>query len=98
MITVTEEAIAQIGVLRNEIIELHKDLLNGAKNLLLTYEQNRNGLGYHNQSIENLLNELINDSSNDADVKKLTRRLKLSAQIRQKHIENNLYAGGSKRR
>lgn len=95
-LTVSEEAINQANALRTQVIELHKDLLGGAKALLLAYTENKSGLGYHDTEIEHLLEALVEDSNDSATVKKLTRKLKLTAETIRAHQENNGYSGKSR--
>lgn len=91
-ITVTEEAIAALRTLRLRIMELHKDLLLATKTLANVYQENETGLGYHKNSIRALLEALESEGETSGDpVKKLTLRLKLSADNRQAIIDNDPY-------
>lgn len=92
---VSEEAIAAERTLSSRLNELHKDLLVGTKNLLLAYDENRQGLGQHTDDIQALLSALVSLSEGGAasPVKKLVRRLTLSANNRQHHLDNSLYHG-----
>lgn len=90
-LSVSEDAIQAENNLRIRVIELHKDLLNATKKLLDDYAQNQNGLGRHNNSIQELLQDLEDESHDDKSVKILVRRLKLSAANRQHHLDENNY-------
>ena len=90
-LTVSEEAIAAENNLKNRVTELHKDLLTASKSLITTFDENKQGLGYHYNDIKTLLEALANDSSDTAHVKKLVRRLKLASMNRQIHMDMNQY-------
>ena len=90
--TVTQESIDKLRQMRLRVIELHKDLLNGTKQLAEAFQTEQNGLGYHSASIEQLLEDLAFDGESSGEpVKKLTRKLKGSADTRQKHLDENNY-------
>lgn len=96
MLTVTEEAITQLYSLRNRVIELHKDLLQGARNLTVSYGEHASGLGAHNDEIKQLLEALIEDSGDAVTIKRLTRKLDLSAKVIKVHRDNSVYTGKTK--
>lgn len=93
---VTEEAIAAMRGANSQFREVHKELLGYAKSLILTYGENCDGLGQHNQSIEELLQQLVDTSGDERAVKKLVKKLTKSCTVISDHIEHNLYAGKSK--
>ena len=90
---VTEEVIAAIKSLRLRVIELHGDLIDAQKKLANKFEENEQGLGSSSsvQDIRRLLEELGEYGSQDASspVKKLTRRLKISARVREEEINGS---------
>lgn len=94
-INISDEAISREKTLRSEVIALHKDLYQGAKALITVYNENRAGLGYHDQIIMQLLEDLASESGETSKVAVLTKTLKYSAQNRQAHKDN---PGYSKRR
>lgn len=94
-INVSDEAIDREKTLRSEVIALHKDLYQGAKNLITAYNENSAGLGEHNKDIEQLLEDLVSESGETSKVAVLTKVLKFSTQNREAHKGNSPY---SKRR
>lgn len=97
-LTVSEEAILAERELASRLRNLHKDLLVGTKNLATAYQENQNGLGSHSGDIEALIGALVAlaDGGSSVAVKKLVRRLTLSANNRQQHRDNSLYRGRSR--
>ncbi len=91
-INISEEAIASEKTLRSEVKTLHKDLYQGAKNLITVYNENRAGLGYHDQMILQLLEDLASESGETSKVAKLTKVLKFSEANRQAHIDDPNYS------
>lgn len=85
---ISDEAIDREKTLRTEVIALHKDLYLGAKNLITVYNENRAGLGHHDQIIMQLLEDLASESSETSKVAVLTKVLKFSAQNRQAHKDD----------
>jgi hypothetical protein len=91
-LTVTTEAVQATRALRSQVIELHKDLLNATKGLVEAFAENQRGLGAHSESIKTLLENLATEGTASGEpVKKLTRKLKVSADIRQANIDNPHY-------
>ena len=91
-LTVTQEAIQATRALRSRVTELHKDLLTATKNLATTFGENQQGLGAHSKSIQELLNDLDSEGNDSTEpVKKLTKKLKISADTRQAHLDKNTY-------
>lgn len=91
-INVSEEAINREIALRSEVIVLQKDLYQGAKNLIEVYIENRSGLGYHDDIIKQLLEDLASESGETSKVKVLTKVLKFSSENRQAHRDNPGYS------
>ena len=94
-INVSDDAIGREKVLRSEVIALHKDLYQGAKNLINVYNENQTGLGNNNAQILELLEDLASESGETSKVAVLTKVLKFSTQNREAHKGNSPY---SKRR
>ncbi len=92
MITVTPEAVTSMRALAQEITQLHQQLQNDANSLIIVFEENRGELGAHSAKIAALMEALGDVTRNIAPVKKLVRRLKLSADIRQAHITGTIPA------
>ena len=90
-INISDEAINSETILRSEVIALHKDLYQGAKNLISVYNENREGLGYHAPIILQLLEELASESGETSKVSVLTKALKFSQFNRQAHKDNPGY-------
>lgn len=88
-IKVTEEAMQAMDALSGNVRELLKDILEAAKHLINTYEENSDGLGRHNDSIKNLLESLAQFSGDEEKSKTLVKRLKLQKKLIEKHIEIN---------
>ena len=95
-LNVTEEAIAAMRAANIQFLEVQKELLLHSKALLLTYGDNSDGLGRHNQSIEALLQQLVETSGDEREVKKLVKKLTRSCNTIAAHIENDLYRGRSR--
>lgn len=93
---VTEEAIAAMKAANTQFLEVQKELLGYSKALLLTYGDNKDGLGRHNQSIETLLQQLVETSGDEKEVKKLVKKLTRSCNTIAAHIEHDLYGGKSR--
>lgn len=89
---ISDEAISREKTLRSEVIALHKDLYQGAKKLITVYNENRAGLGYHDQMILQLLEDLASESGETSKVAILTKVLKFSAQNRQAHKDEPGYS------
>lgn len=90
-LNVSEEAIQALHAVNNRVREVHKELLEDAKVLITTYGENKEGLGQHNSSIEELLNQLVDVSGDEKAVKKLVKSLTLASNIIREHIEHDLY-------
>lgn len=95
-LNVTEEAIQALNAANSNVRQLHIELLNQAKALIHTYSDNQDGLGRHNSSIEALIQQLVDDSGDEKEVKKLVKKLARSANIIAQHIEHDLYKGRSR--
>ena len=95
-INVSDEAIQQEQALRSQVRALHKDLLQGAKALITSFNDNQAGLGAHDQTIYQLLEELATESGDASSVKRLSAVLGKSAEIRQAHRDSNSYSGKSR--
>ncbi len=91
MLKVTEESVHALRNLDTQITECHKALLENSRNLISVYEENKGGLGYHSDELRKLIENLMLLTDNAGKpIRRLSRRLKTSADIRQKHIENSL--------
>lgn len=95
-LNVSQEAIQALRAANSKVRELHIELLKQAKSLVLTYGDNKDGLGQHDSSIENLLSQLVDTSGDEVEVKKLVKKLTLSANLIADHIEHDLYKGRSR--
>ena len=96
---VTSEAIQALKTLKSRAEELHQDLLTGTSTLKTAFDENKNGLGAHSNSISKLLEDLgAEGTSAGTPVKKLTRRLDTSIVIRQKVIDDDPYSAGGRSR
>ena len=96
-LNVSHESVTALKTMSTRLKELQEDLKSGASTLDTVFQENEKGLGQHSASISELIQEL-KDATNDASgpVKKLIRRLLLSADVRQKHIDNDHYSGAKK--
>lgn len=98
-IGVNDAVIAAEQALESRLLELRLDTLNGAKQLISTYQENSSGLGAHSASIQALLEDLAAFATGDATapIKKLTKRLKRDYTNRKDFMENNPYGSGRSR-
>lgn len=90
-LNVTQEAIDALKAANSKVRELHIELLNQAKTLIQTYDENKDGLGRHNTSIVELLQQLVDNSGDEREVKKFVKKLTMASSIIAHHIENDLY-------
>ena len=92
---VTQESIAALKTMSTRLQELQKDLQAGASSLEAAFNENKDGLGAHSTSILTLIQELKKYTGDVAGpsgpVKKLVKRLQVSADVRQKHIDTDHY-------
>lgn len=93
-LAVTSEAIAAERSLAARVAELHAALLCEVRELNTCFEENKAGLGRHSDSIGRLLEALEAGQEENRTVKKLTRRLRLDADIRQAHINGEFPSAG----
>lgn len=93
---VSEEAVRAI---RSTSAQLEKAVEKTAREeglLAAVFEENEDGLGAHAAAIRTLLEELRTlEKEAEMPVKKLMLRLQRAAFIRQRHIDQNAYGGGS---
>lgn len=94
-IAVTDQAKQALNTLSGNVTELSIDLLNAAKNLMNVYEENKDGLGYHNASIQELLDDLATFTADESKTKILIKRLRIHRKLIEWHINNNNHAVGS---
>lgn len=95
--TTTEEAIQAFTTLATSLDEAVLELKAAHATLQSSYETNKEGLGYHSESIQNLLDELVaieEDATNP--VKKLVLKLTRAAAVRCRNKEKNVYGGKSR--
>lgn len=91
---ITPEVIEQMKTLAENIAETTEELENTVSSLLSVYEENQDGLGAHSDSILDLLFDLKRIANEAyAPCAKLSLKLVKAAMIRQKHLEDNVYAG-----
>jgi hypothetical protein len=90
-LNVSEQAIQALKTANSQVRELHIELLNYAKALLLAYGENQDGLGQHNSSIEDLLQQLVDTSGDEKAVKRLVKKLTAASNTIALHIEDDLY-------
>jgi ABC-type transporter Mla subunit MlaD len=90
---VTEEAIQALKAANSKVNELHIELLQQAKALILTYGNNQTGLGRHNNSIETLIQQLVDTSGDEKEVKRLVKKLTRVSNTIADHIKHDLYKG-----
>lgn len=94
---VNAQAIQALKNLRSRVLELHEDLEKGTQQLRSVFDENEKGLGSHSDSIRSLLEELESSgSSAGKPVKKLARRLVLSAEVRQASMDTDAYRSKSR--
>lgn len=95
-LAVNEQSVEVLNGLAEQLLEITNVISSETASLKAVYEENQNGLGNHAADIKNLIDDL---ATNEADagklIMKLGLKLKRSAMIRQKHIDNNLYANGT---
>lgn len=92
-IAVTEEAIKAEFELARKLKQMQDDLIRNAEKLLSSFEENKSGLGAHADELNNLLETLrkLTIGTPDLCLKKLIRRLNLSAKNRQMHLDSSIY-------
>ena len=93
-LAVTSEAITAERCLAAQVAELHAALLCEVRELNTCFEENKAGLGGHSASIGSLLESLEVGQEENRAVKKLVRRLRLDADIRQAHINGEFPSTG----
>lgn len=94
-IATTEQAKEALGTLSGNVTELSKDLLTSAKNLMIVYDENKDGLGYHNASIQKLLEDLATFTADESKTKILIKRLRNHRNLIDWHMNNNNHSVGS---
>jgi len=94
VLTVTEEAIAALAQLSEELRAASDAIRSEAELLAAAFENHADGLGPHAASIQVLLDEVWQMEKNaSVPVKKLGIKLQRSAMIRRKLLEENRYEG-----
>lgn len=97
VITTTEEAIQVLGTLATSLADAMLELKAAHKTLQSSYEANEDGLGYHSESIQGLLDELAAiEEDATGPVKKLVLKLRLAIKCRSSNKEKNVYGGKSR--
>jgi len=92
-ISVTAQAIAALKKMREDLEYLNVALTDEVNRLTDAFEQNRQGLGPHEASIRQLLEQLgVETQTAQIPVKKLVLRLDAAAMIRQHQLDNNTYS------
>lgn len=86
-IKVTMEAVQAGRYLAEELEELYHELVESIVLVKQTFEENKNGLGRHADSIYQLVNRLEQDTKTNREVRKLAKKLQLTSAVRQTHIE-----------
>ena len=96
--TVTEESVEAIKNLRAELNTKVGEIAQEVLVLIESYEDNKDGLGYHSGEILNLLKDLrsTTDEANGL-VKRLVKKLKIVAAIRKNHIDTPTQQAGKGR-
>lgn len=91
---VTEESIKAMEDLGKNINETLKSIKSEYQQLMNLYEENKDGLGYHSNSIFHLIQDigLLEQDANQYAVQ-LIKKLIQSAAIRRVHLETNMYGG-----
>lgn len=88
---VTQDAVAALNTMATQLEEQCAALQQGAALLTSAIEENSSGLGRHESSIRSLVTQLSAQTKELKSVKKLSRLLRNSAGVRQKHIEGPGY-------
>lgn len=91
-VTVSEEAISTLQNMATELEELARKIHQETQQLKETYDENKEGLGYHSADIAALLED-VGQTEEEASVpvKKLVLKMQKAALYRLKHIETKRY-------
>ena len=89
---VTDESVKAMQNMSKELEVKITEILTAIAELIDSYEENKDGLGYHSSEILNLLSDLrtTTDEANEP-VKKLVLKLRKAAAIRNAHIQKQAY-------
>lgn len=92
---VTEEAVAALINMAEQMDQLAEKIHQETEKLKTVYEENKEGLGHHSDSIQKVI-ETVEGTEQDASipVKKLVLKLQRAALIRKKHIDTQRYTQG----
>lgn len=88
-ITVTEEAVMLLRRLERYLQQTYHEILTDAEALQDVYVDNKYGLGIHSDSIEQLIYQLQAIAKSNTSLKRLARKLRFSANNRQKHLDSD---------
>ncbi len=96
--TVTEEAVAALENMASQLQTLSEQIKAETQQLKTSYDENRDGLGYHSAKIQTLIEEVEATEEEAArPVMKLVLKLTRAAMIRRAHIEKDSYQPGRSR-
>lgn len=93
---VSTEAIEMEKTFHLKVIEIQKELMQCARKLTTTFDENKDGLGAHAGSIYSCIDQIVTDSNNEKPVKVLRKTLKQSIEIREEHREINEHKAATK--
>lgn len=93
---VSTDAIEIEKMFHLKVIEIQKELMQCARKLTTTFDENQDGLGAHAGSIYSCIDQLVTDSNNEKPVKVLKKTLKQSIEIRKDLREINEHKAATK--
>ncbi|MBR0381904.1 MAG: hypothetical protein IJH71_05635 [Eubacterium sp.] len=89
-ITVTEEGIASLKNLRNNLESTIINIVKNRNSLKATFDANKLGLGAHTASIQSLLDAVADyEEDGNKPVKKLVLKINRSVSARRQHIDED---------
>ena len=96
--TVTEEAVQALENMASQLQTLSEQIKAETQKLKNSYDENRDGLGYHSAKIQTLIEEVEEtEEAASRPVLKLVLKLTKAAIIRKAHIEKDSYQPGRSR-